>query len=74
MIPMVFKIFALNILKSGYVYLMPSSRLKRREAQGLPSLPKSKIEDVAKLFKATGFSEILESAESLEKVEVKTGD
>ena len=53
---------------------MPSSRLKRREAQGLPSLPKSKVEDVAKLFKATGFLEILESAESFEKVEVETSD
>jgi len=73
-IPMVFKTFASNILKSGYVYLMPSSRLKRREAHGLPSLPKSKVEDVAKLFKATGFLEILESAESFEKVEVETSD
>jgi len=72
--PRVFKVFASNILKSGYVYLMPGSRLKRRGAEGLPPLPKSKVEDVAKLFEATGFSEILESAESLEKVEVKTGD
>ena len=72
--PLVFKTFASNILKSGYVYLMPSSRLKRREAQGLPPLPKSKVEDVAKLFKITGFSDILESAESFEKVEVETGD
>ena len=69
--PSVFKTFASNILRSGYVYLMPRSRLKRREAEGLPALPKSKVEDVAKLFEATGFSEILESAESFEKVEVK---
>jgi len=72
--PRVFKTFASNILKSGYVYLMPESRLKRREADGLPPLPKSKVEDVAKLFEATGFSDILESTESLEKVEVKMGD
>ena len=72
--PGVFKTFASNILKSGYVYLMPESRLKRREAEGLPALPKSKVEDIVKLFKATGFLEILESAESLEKVEVKTGE
>jgi len=72
--PGVFKTFASNILKSGYVYLMPESRLKRREAEGLPPLPKSKVEDIVKLFKATGFLEILESAESLEKVEVKTGE
>jgi len=72
--PRVYKIFASNVLKTGYVYLMPESRLKRREAEGLPPLPKSKVEDVAKLFEATGFSEILESSESLEKVEVKMGD
>jgi len=69
--PMVFKAFASNILKSGYVYLMPQSRLKRREAEGLPALPKSKVEDLAKIFEATGFSKILESAESFEKVEIK---
>jgi len=72
--PSVFKTFASNILKSGYVYLMPMSRLKRREAEGLPPLPKSKVEDLAKLFEAAGFSEILESAESFEKVEVKVCD
>jgi len=72
--PSVFKAFASNVLKSGYVYLMPESRLKRREAEGLPPLPKSKVEDVAKLFEATGFSKILESAEIFEKVESKAGD
>jgi len=72
--PSVFKTFASNILKSGYVYLMPRSRLKRREAEELPPLPKSKVEDVAKLFEATGFLKILESAESFEKVEVKVDE
>ena len=72
--PGVFKTFASNILRSGYVYLMPESRLKRREAEGLPPLPKSNVEDVAKLFEATGFSEILESAESFEKVETEADD
>jgi len=73
-LPSVFKSFASNVLKSGYVYLMPESRLKRREAEGLPPLPKSKVEDVAKLFEATGFSETLESAKIFEKVESKAGD
>jgi len=68
--PSVYKTFATNIMRTGYVYLMPASRLKRREAEGLPPLPKSKVEDVAKLFEASGFSEIIESAESFEKVEV----
>jgi len=72
--PNVFKTFASNILKSGYAYLMPKSRLKRREAEGLPPLPESKVEDVAKLFEATGFSEILESTEIFEKVKVKVDD
>jgi heterodisulfide reductase subunit C len=66
--PFIFKIFASNILKTGYVYLMPESRLKKREEQGLPSLPKPNLDDVAKLFVATGFSETLETAKTLETV------
>jgi heterodisulfide reductase subunit C len=72
--PGVIKAFASNILKSGYVYLMPKSRLKRREAEGLPPLPGSKVEDLLELFKATGLLDLLESAESLDKVDVKVGD
>jgi len=72
--PSVIKAFASNILKSGYVYLMPSSRLKRREAEGLPQLPRSRVEDLLELFKATGFMDVLESAESIDRIELKAGD
>jgi heterodisulfide reductase subunit C len=73
-LPMIFKVFASNILKSGYVYLMPESRIKKREADGLPSLPKPNLEHVAKLFEATGFSKTLENAKTVDKVDAKTGE
>jgi len=72
--PSVYKIFASNILKSGYVYLMPESRIKRREAEGLPSLPKPNLEHVTKLFEATGFSKTLENAQTIDKVDSETGN
>ncbi|MCW4021116.1 MAG: hypothetical protein NWF14_07820, partial [Candidatus Bathyarchaeota archaeon] len=66
--------FASNILKTGYVYVMPKSRLKKREAQSLPVLPKPNLEHVVKLFEATGFSETLDDVETFEKVKAKVGD
>lgn len=58
--PVVFKELASNILKTGYAYMIPGLRLKKRDEQGLPSLPKANLESIAKLFDITGFSEILE--------------
>jgi heterodisulfide reductase subunit C len=72
-IPFIFKTFASNILKTGYVYLMPESRLKKREEQGLPPLPKPSLDDVAKLFTATGFSETLKAAKTIENEKTKAG-
>ncbi|MBS7657251.1 MAG: 4Fe-4S dicluster domain-containing protein [Candidatus Bathyarchaeia archaeon] len=69
--PSIYKIFASNILKSGYVYLMPESRLKKREEQGLPPLPKPNLNDVAKLFHATGFNETLEKAKTMENAKAE---
>ena len=66
--PLVSKELASNILKAGYVYEFPESRLKRREMRGLPPLPKSNLEDVKKIFELTGSSEILEKAKTFEKV------
>ena len=71
--PFIFKNFASNILKSGYVYLMPESRVKKREEQGLPPLPKPNLGDVAELFKVTGFAETLRTAKTLENVKTKAG-
>jgi len=72
--PFIYKVFASNVLKTGYVYLMPESRLKRRGAEGLPPLPKSNVEHVTKLFEATGFLETLENASTFKNVNLKTGD
>lgn len=58
--PVVFKGLASNILKTGYAYIIPGLRLKKREEQGLPTLPKANLESVAKLFVITGFSKTLE--------------
>ncbi len=71
--PFIFKAFASNILKTGYVYLMPESRLKKREEQGLPPLPKPNLGDVAKLFEATGFAETLVTAKTIEDAKAKAG-
>jgi len=67
-VPLVFKELASNLLKTGYVYQIPESRHKRREMQGLPPLPKTNLEDVTKIFKITGSSEILEKAKTFDKV------
>lgn len=58
--PLVFKELATNILKTGYAYKIPELRLKKREEQGLPTLPKANLESVAKLFDITDFSKTLE--------------
>ena len=58
--PVVFRELASNILKTGYAYRIPELRLRKREKQGLPRLPKANLENVAKLFNATGFSKIIE--------------
>lgn len=67
-VPLVFKELASNLLKTGYVYQIPESRHKRREMRGLPQLPKPNLGDVAKIFKITGSSEILEKVKTFEKV------
>ena len=58
--PLVYKELASNILKTGYAYTIPGLRLKKREEEGLPSLPKANLENLAKLFDATGLSKTLE--------------
>ncbi len=58
--PIIYKELASNILKTGYAYLIPEMRLKNREKEGLPSLPKASLEKLAKLFEVTGLSKMLE--------------
>jgi len=72
--PLVYKTFASNILKTGCVYVIPESRHKRREEQGLPPLPRSRVEHVARIFDVTGFNAMLQDAKTFEKVEARAGD
>ncbi len=58
--PRVYQELASNILKTGYAYMITGLRLKKREEQGLPALPKANLENVAKLFEITGLSKTLE--------------
>lgn len=67
--PRVFRELASTLLETGYVYEFPESRLKMRKKKGLPPLPKSNVDDVKKIFQATGASELLKEAETFEKVE-----
>jgi len=67
--PLVYKELAGNLMKSGFVYMIPESRIKRREQAGLPPLPKTKPEEITKVFELTGFTKLLESSETFEKVE-----
>jgi heterodisulfide reductase subunit C len=59
-IPLVYKELASNIRKTGYAYIIPGLRLKKREEGGLPPLPKANLKNLAKLFDTTGLSKTLE--------------
>jgi heterodisulfide reductase subunit C len=56
-IPQVFKEQAASLLESGYVYKIPELRIKKRESQGLPPLPKGNAEHVRKTLKGVKFIE-----------------
>ncbi|MDQ1280136.1 MAG: heterodisulfide reductase subunit [Thermoproteota archaeon] len=66
--PLVSRELATSLLKSGYIYAMPESRLKRRVEQGLPPLPKTNVKEIERIFKVTGFTSLLENAKTFEKV------
>ena len=57
MVPVVFKDQAGSILESGYAYKIPELRVKKRESQGLPPLPKGNPESVRKSLKGVKFFE-----------------
>jgi len=57
--PPVFKELASAIMETGYAYRIPELRIKKREDGALPALPKGNTQDIAKLFKVTGFSKTL---------------
>jgi heterodisulfide reductase subunit C len=55
--PQVFKEQAASLLESGYAYKIPELRIKKRESQGLPPLPKGNPESVKKALKGVKFIE-----------------
>jgi heterodisulfide reductase subunit C len=63
--PRIYKELASNILKTGYAYMIPRLRLKKREEAGLPSLPRANLKNLAELFDVTGLSEMLEKVGNL---------
>lgn len=58
-IPEVFKALLGNLIKSGYIYEIPESRVRRRESLGLPPLPKVNIEGLNKSLQGTGIEKFL---------------
>ncbi|MCS7120414.1 MAG: 4Fe-4S dicluster domain-containing protein [Nitrososphaerota archaeon] len=70
-IPSVYKALLSNLMKTGYVYIIPESRVKKRSEDGLPPLPKANIDDIIKIFNATGMAAILEDVEVFEKVKIE---
>ncbi|MEM3561658.1 MAG: 4Fe-4S dicluster domain-containing protein [Candidatus Jordarchaeaceae archaeon] len=54
-IPDGFRELASNILETGYAYEISESRMKKREAAGLPPLPKANLKRLARLAEIMGF-------------------
>jgi len=62
-IPQVFKELGSSILETGYAYKIPELRKKRREALGLPPLPKGNPESIGKTLRETSFLKSTEKRE-----------
>jgi len=54
-VPQVFKDQAASLLESGYAFKIPELRIKKRESQCLPPLPKGNSENVKKVLKGVKF-------------------
>jgi heterodisulfide reductase subunit C len=59
-VPLVFKEQASSILESGYAYKIPELRVKKRESQGLPPLPKGNPEKIRKTLCGVKFFKAVE--------------
>ena len=59
-IPQIFKTQLSNVIKTGYVYRIPESKIKRREALGLPPLPRGNSENITKSIQKLEIMKILE--------------
>jgi heterodisulfide reductase subunit C len=62
-VPVVFKEQATSVLASGYAYKIPELRIKKRETQGLPPLPKGNPENIRKSLKGVKFMENMKKEE-----------
>jgi len=58
-VPIIFRELASSINETGCAYKIPDIRHKKREEMGLPSLPKPKKADIAKLIELTHGSKLL---------------
>jgi heterodisulfide reductase subunit C len=61
-VPAVFKEQVSSVLESGYAYKIPELRVKKRETQGLPPLPKGNPENIRKSLKGVKFVESVKKA------------
>lgn len=68
-LPLVYRELAENLVKTGLVYMIPESRIKRRMQIGLPPLPKTNPEKISKFLEITGLKKIIENSETFERVE-----
>ena len=59
-VPQIFKDQAASLLESGYAYKIPELRIKKRESQCLPPLPKGNAENVRKVLKGVKFAEAVQ--------------
>ena len=59
-IPEFSKEFMKNILNTGFVYSIPSSRIKKRETLGLPPSPQTKLSDLKQLAETVKISKLIE--------------
>ncbi len=59
-IPRVFKELGSAILETGYAYRIPDLRIKKREEQGLPRLPKGNPESLGKTLSKAPFPKLME--------------
>jgi heterodisulfide reductase subunit C len=58
-IPEYSRTFLTNIMAGGSIYKIPLSRIRRREAIGLPPLPLTKTQDLTKLAEKTNTLSLL---------------
>lgn len=54
-LPQVFKDQIESVLESGYAFRIPELRVKKRELQNLPPLPKGNAENICKVLKGIKF-------------------